>query len=65
MEQKDALKRAAALGKNGVWYDCAATLVALQTVQPTNAVLSKQWEELLSSVGLKEVITAPFVISTQ
>ncbi|MBR8836139.1 MAG: DUF928 domain-containing protein [Stigonema ocellatum SAG 48.90 = DSM 106950] len=63
MEQKDPQKRAAALGKNGVWYDCVATLAALHTAKPTNAVLTKQWEELLSSVGLKEVIKAPFVVS--
>ncbi|MBO3457221.1 DUF928 domain-containing protein [Aetokthonos hydrillicola Thurmond2011] len=65
MEQKDALKRAAAFGKNGVWYDCAATLVSLHSAQPNNAILAKQWEELLSSVGLKEVTTAPFVVSAE
>ncbi|MEH2066823.1 MAG: DUF928 domain-containing protein [Nostoc sp.] len=63
MQQKDALKRAAAFGKNGVWYDCVETLAALRSAQPTNATLSNQWEELLSSVSLKEIVTAKLVLS--
>ncbi len=63
MQQENALKRTEALGKNGVWYDCVATLAALHTAQPTNTSLTQQWEELLSSVGLKEVVTAPLVAS--
>jgi hypothetical protein len=63
MQQKDALKRAAAFGKNGVWYDCVETLAALHNAQPTNVTLTKQWEELLSSVSLKEIVTAPLFAS--
>ena len=63
MQHKDALKRAEALGKNGVWYDCVATLAALHTAQPTDAELTKQWKELLSSVGLKALVTDPLVAS--
>jgi Domain of Unknown Function (DUF928) len=58
MQEQDALKRATALGKNGVWYDCVATLAATYTAQPGNATLRQQWEELLSSVSLKEIVTA-------
>jgi hypothetical protein len=61
MQQKDALKLATALGKNGVWYDCVATLAAVQAAQPQNATIVKQWEELLSSVSLKHIATAPVV----
>ncbi|MFN6560518.1 MAG: DUF928 domain-containing protein [Nostoc sp. ChiSLP01] len=63
MQQEDALKRAAAFGKNGVWYDCVATMAALHTAQPKNATIIKQWEELLSSVSLKDIATVPFVAS--
>ena len=35
MQQKDALKRAVAFGKNGVWYDCVETLATLHNAQPT------------------------------
>ncbi|MEH2350315.1 MAG: DUF928 domain-containing protein [Nostoc sp.] len=64
MQQQDALKRATAFGKNGVWYDCVATLAALHSAQPTNVTLTKQWEELLSSVSLKEIVTAPLLAPT-
>jgi hypothetical protein len=63
MQHDDAMKQAQALGKNGVWYDCAATLAALNITQPNNPTLVKQWQELLSSVSLKEIVTAPLVTS--
>ncbi|MDZ8189621.1 MAG: DUF928 domain-containing protein [Nostoc sp. ChiSLP02] len=63
MQQEDALKRAAAFGKNGVWYDCVATLAVLHAAQPKNATIVKQWEELLSSVSLKDIATVPLVAS--
>jgi hypothetical protein len=63
MQQQDALKRAEAFGKNGVWYDCVATLAGLQAAQPNNPIVIKQWEELLSSVSLKEIVSAPLVAS--
>ncbi|XGW00171.1 MAG: DUF928 domain-containing protein [Leptolyngbya sp. BL-A-14] len=65
MQQKDALKRATALGKNGVWYDCVATLASLHSSQPSNATLTQQWSELLSSVGLKEIKTVPVLASAK
>ncbi|MHC5612335.1 MAG: DUF928 domain-containing protein [Nostoc sp.] len=64
MQGQDALKRATALGKNGVWYDCVATLAAVYTAQPSNATLGKEWEELLSSVSLKQIVTANLLAST-
>jgi Domain of Unknown Function (DUF928) len=64
MQQKDAVKQAEALGKNGVWYDCIATLAELHNTQPQNVAIIKQWEELLSSVSLKDIVTAPLLVST-
>jgi Domain of Unknown Function (DUF928) len=63
MQQKDALKLAAAFGKHGVWYDCVETLAALHGAQPKNVTLSKQWEELLSSVSLQEIVTVSLLVS--
>ena len=63
MQQEDLLKRAEAFGKNGVWYDCVATLAALHTAQSNNVAIIKQWEELLSSVSLKDIATVPVVVS--
>jgi hypothetical protein len=63
IQQHDALKRAEALGKNGVWYDCVATLAALYVAQPNNSTIINQWKELLSSVSLKDIATAPLIAS--
>jgi len=63
MQEKDAFKQAEAFGKNGVWYDCVATLARLHGSKPNNVNIIKQWEELLSSVNLKEIATAPLVVS--
>lgn len=63
MQQKDTLKQAEALGKNGVWYDCVATLAKLHADQPGNVTILKQWGELLSSVSLEQIVTAPVLIS--
>ncbi|TVP60857.1 MAG: DUF928 domain-containing protein [Nodularia sp. (in: Bacteria)] len=65
MQQEDGLQRATAFGKNGVWYDCVATLATLHTAEPNNAKISKQWEELLSSVSLKEIVKAPLLTSAK
>jgi Domain of Unknown Function (DUF928) len=63
MQQKDLLKQAEALGKNGVWYDCVATMAALRNTQPENVTIIKQWEELLSSVSLGDIVTVPLLAS--
>ncbi|MBE9209615.1 DUF928 domain-containing protein [Nostoc sp. LEGE 06077] len=63
MQQQDTLKQAVALGKNGVWYDCVATMAMLHTAQPENATIIQQWKELLASVSLKDIATAPLVAS--
>ena len=63
MQQEDALKQATTFGKNGVWYDCVATMAVLHTAQPRNAAIIKQWEELLSSVSLQDIATVSLVAS--
>lgn len=50
-----------ALGANGVWYDTAAQLAMLNSEQADEAI-SGHWYELLESVGLEEVATAPIVM---
>jgi hypothetical protein len=65
MQQSDALKLATVLGKNGVWYDCVATLALLHASRSSDAALTRQWTELLSSVGLKEITAAPVLLSAR
>jgi hypothetical protein len=64
MQEKDALRRANAFCKYGVWYDCVETLATLYVSQPNNVNIGKQWEELLSSVSLKEIVKAPLLTSS-
>lgn len=59
LKQGDALKRATALGQDGVWYDCAAIVASLRANQPNNDSLLQQWSELLSSVDLGAIKQAP------
>lgn len=61
LKQGNALERAKALGANGVWYDCVATLALLRTGQPKNESLAQQWSELLESVELSTIDQAPMV----
>ncbi|MEO3706831.1 DUF928 domain-containing protein [Trichormus azollae] len=63
MQEKDALRRANTLCKSGVWYDCVETLAKLYISQPNNVNIVKHWEELLSSVSLKEIVKAPLLAS--
>lgn len=50
-----------ALGANGVWYDTAAQLALLNSAQADEAIAG-HWYELLESVGLEEVATAPILM---
>jgi len=61
MQQRDPLKLIIALGKDGVWYDCVSKLGTLHASKPQDADLSKQWEELLSSVNLNTIVKSPLV----
>ncbi len=61
MQKKDLLDVATALGKQGIWYDCVATLAKLRATQPNNTNLNKHWSQLLESVGLKQIDKAPVV----
>ncbi len=58
-----SLKNAALYGENGLWYDTVATLAQLKTAQPDNENLTSNWSELLTSVGLAEIVEAPLNIS--
>ncbi len=64
LQQPDALQQAKALGANGVWYDCVATLAAMHTAPGAKAPLAKDWAELLTSVGLQDIVQAPIMLAT-
>lgn len=57
----DAISEITALGSNGIWYETAAKLAALQVRQNDEAI-SQHWYELLESVGLADIAAAPIVM---
>jgi hypothetical protein len=56
---KTALEQASALATSGIWYDCAATLASLKAAEGHNPELAQHWQELLASVQLAHVSSAP------
>ena len=63
LDSEISLKNAAVYGKNGLWYETVATLASLITAQPKDANLASNWQELLNSVGLEELVNVPINIS--
>ncbi len=63
LQNTDTLETAAIFAAHGVWYDCAAILASLQAAQPSDKNLQAHWEELLHSVGLVEIASAPLAVS--
>ncbi|MEL6602244.1 MAG: DUF928 domain-containing protein [Cyanobacteria bacterium J06614_10] len=61
LSQSEGLDDIAALGAGGIWYDTVAQLAQLQAPQ-TDAAIAGHWQELLESVGLTDISTAPLVM---
>jgi hypothetical protein len=61
LAQGDALTQAKTLGAAGIWYDSVTILAALRSQQPNSEAIAEHWTELLSSVGLQEISSAPLV----
>ena len=60
-----SLKNAALYGENGLWYDTVATLAQLKAAQPGDRELESNWNELLNSAGLTEIVKAPLNINNK
>ncbi|MDJ1182301.1 DUF928 domain-containing protein [Roseofilum casamattae] len=61
LEGKTPLQQSAILATNGVWYDSASLLAALQVIDPLNPQLVAEWTELLDSVNLSQLTNASLV----
>ena len=61
LNQSDAITKVEALGKNGVWYDTAARLAELAEDR-SDSEMANHWYELLQSVGLDGIASAPIVM---
>jgi Domain of Unknown Function (DUF928) len=60
--QDDVLAQAKVFGAAGVWYDSVAALASLRSQQPNSETIATHWNELLTSVGLQEISTAPLLV---
>ncbi|WP_254721630.1 DUF928 domain-containing protein [Kovacikia minuta] len=47
--------------QNGIWFDALTTLANLRLANPQDPALTSDWDSLLRSVGLEDVVTAPLV----
>ncbi|MEO1623284.1 MAG: DUF928 domain-containing protein, partial [Cyanobacteria bacterium J06632_3] len=61
LSEGEGIDDVAALGAGGIWYDTAAQLAHLRMNQADD-VMETHWFELLESVGLAELATAPVVM---
>ncbi|HEY9300480.1 MAG TPA: DUF928 domain-containing protein [Phormidium sp.] len=55
------LERAALYGKNGIWHETLASLAEARKLQPTDANVVGEWEQLLKSVGLEAIASQPLL----
>lgn len=55
------IERAALYGKKGIWHETLASLAQARKLQPTDANLVSQWEQLLKSVGLEAIASQPLL----
>lgn len=54
-------QRSTLYAANGIWYDALTSLAEFRLVDPENAALTADWADLLQSVGLNNVVSAPIV----
>ncbi|MDJ1171624.1 DUF928 domain-containing protein [Roseofilum sp. BLCC_M154] len=56
-----SLKQVEDLAQAQLWYDTVFSLVQLKLQEPDNSVLTENWAELLSSVGLEAIADQPIL----
>ncbi|ESA36009.1 hypothetical protein N836_09310 [Leptolyngbya sp. Heron Island J] len=59
--QEASFELGAWYARNGIWFDALALLADLRATEPDNLDAIAAWEELLQSVGLDRVGTAPLL----
>ncbi|MGK7929957.1 MAG: DUF928 domain-containing protein [Microcystaceae cyanobacterium] len=62
-QQNPSLEQANLLGKEGLWYDMLAVLMAMKTNDPNNAQLNDVWSTVLSSSNLGNIASQPIISS--
>lgn len=59
LNKAQPIDRVALYAKAGIWQEATADLASLRQSQPQNAELTTAWKDLLQSVGLDAVSSAP------
>jgi hypothetical protein len=57
-----SLEQAALYGAQGVWYDMIAAVVHQRRLNPNDAALESNWQEILINVGLTEIAKASLLV---
>jgi hypothetical protein len=55
------LEQAVLYGQAGIWVDTINTMAQLRESQPNDVALNDNWQELLTTVGLKDIATKPLL----
>jgi hypothetical protein len=61
LEKADPLKRVNIYAEQGIWYEALTTLAELRRQNRQDATLQAQWRNLLTSIGLGDVVTEPIL----
>ncbi len=58
LQNATSREKANLYAENEIWYDALTTLADLYEENPNDPVVAADWEQLLTAVGLKEIVTA-------
>jgi Domain of Unknown Function (DUF928) len=56
LQTAQPLQKLAIYAQNGIWYETLETLVQLKQQNPQDIVIQNNWENLLTSIGLTEIV---------
>lgn len=63
LAQATGRDRVRVYAENGIWHETVSTLVELRSASPDNKDLARDWESLLTSVGLENIASEPATLA--
>ncbi|HEY9628466.1 MAG TPA: DUF928 domain-containing protein [Coleofasciculaceae cyanobacterium] len=61
LKQSTELEKTRIYAENGIWFDALTTLAELKIARPEDAAIAAEWQSLLESVDLADVVDQTFV----
>lgn len=61
LQKATLLERAALYGKNGIWFETVLMLAEAKRLQPSDATIASNWQELLKLAGLEAIASKPLL----